>query len=84
MAQAIMERNKTVDVAVSQDDLVALAPVAPLSCRLSQARAPIAPWPQCRSSPAARRLSVALAHGVHCLLMGHMGLPNSWLSSCLP
>lgn len=32
MAQAVTERNKTVDVAVSQDDLVALAPVAPLSC----------------------------------------------------
>lgn len=32
MAQAVMERNKTVDVAVSQDDLVALAPVALLSC----------------------------------------------------
>lgn len=72
------------DVAMSQDDLVPLAVAALLPCRLSQAWALIASWPQCQSSPAARCFSVALAHGVHCLLMGHVELPNSWQSSCLP
>lgn len=47
MAWAIMERNKTADVAVSQDDLVVLALAAPLPCHLLQAWAPIAPWLQC-------------------------------------
>lgn len=67
VARAITERNKTTDVPVSQDDLVALAPAAPLPCAGMGSDCPVAlvpTQPRCQTPQCSPGTwSTLLSHG---------------------